>query len=39
VYRIGVDTPVIEVDEDHLDHLPAIEAILEEASSQEDASR
>ncbi|WP_203991242.1 DUF6585 family protein [Virgisporangium aurantiacum] len=39
VYRIGVDTPVIEVDADHLDHLPAVEAILTEASSQEDASR
>jgi hypothetical protein len=38
VYRVGVDTPVIEVDGDDLDHLPAIEAILDEASRQKPVS-
>jgi hypothetical protein len=50
VYRTGVDSPVIDVDPDDLDHLPAIEAILtdvsradisraDDATLQEDASR
>jgi hypothetical protein len=39
VYRIGVGSPVIEVDGDDLDHLPAVEAVLADASRQEDASR
>lgn len=39
VYRIGLDTPVIEVGVDDLDHVPALEAVLSDASRQEDASR
>lgn len=39
VYRVGLETPVIEVDADDLDHVPALEAVLADASRQEDASR
>ncbi len=39
VYRIGLETPVIEVDGEDLDHVPALEAVLADASRQEDASR
>jgi hypothetical protein len=37
LYRVGVDTPVIEVDAEDLDHIPAIEAILDDVSRQEPA--
>jgi hypothetical protein len=35
VYRLGVTDPVIELDEDHFDHLPVLEAILADVSRQE----
>lgn len=40
LFRVGVETPIIEIDAVDLDHLPAVEAVIQDASEhQGDASR